>query len=341
MRTLICKIPPNLPLPKGGIPPYQRGVKGVVIPRIHTRKSLCLIALLLFLSCSSEKPEGVGTQKPSETAGGGVSAPVTTTPVSMDYSLEISPLDASRISTLSLIPRMFDLNKARIEWLVNGVAVPIAGSSQFKASEIKKGDKVQARAIIDGKEILSNVIEIKNAPPELTKIKIMPEVFKAGDVLYVDVVGSDPDEDEVTILYEWTKNGESVSKDKQINAAIKRGDKLDIKITPYDGKVYGRSVILHREIKNLPPMIIVDKNSRFDGNIFTYQVKASDADNDALAYSLKAAPQGMTIDKASGLLRWDVPEDFKGKASFTVVVSDGHGGEASQAFVFEVIQEKK
>ena len=41
--------------------------------------------------------------------------------------------------------------------------------------------------------------------PELTSIKIMPEIFKAGDTLYVDVVGSDIDGDEVTILYEWTK----------------------------------------------------------------------------------------------------------------------------------------
>ncbi|MDO9288630.1 MAG: putative Ig domain-containing protein [Thermodesulfovibrionales bacterium] len=242
-------------------------MKGVVIPRIHTCKSLCLVALLFFLSCSSEKPAGVGTQKPSETTGGEVSTTVTTAPVS-------------------------------------------SVTNQL------------------------NAVEAKNTPPALTKIKIMPEVFKAGDVLYVDVAGSDPDEDEVTILYEWTKNGESVSKDKQINAAIKRGDKLDIKITPYDGKAYGRSVILHREIVNLPPMIIADKDSRFDGNLFTYQVKASDADNDALTYSLKAAPAGMTIDKSTGFLRWDVPEGFKGKASFTVSASDGQWRRSSAKFYF-------
>lgn len=240
--------------------------------RIHTCKSLCLIALLFFLSCSSEKPAGVGTQKPSEATGGG-SAPVTTTPVP---------------------------------------SVP----NQLKA------------------------VEAKNTPPELTKIKIMPEVFKSGDTLYIDAVAADADGDDVAIQYEWTKNKEAAGQDRQIGVPIKRGDKIDIKITPYDGKVYGRSVILHREIANLPPMIIADKNSRFEGNLFTYQVKASDADNDALAYSLKAAPAGMTIDKASGFLKWDVPEGFKGKASFTVSASDGHGGEAAQIFTFEVIPEK-
>ena len=242
--------------------------------RIYICKSLCLVALLFFLSCSSEKPAEVGTQKPSETAGSGVSAPATTTPV------------------------------------------PAVPTKQLDA------------------------VEAKNTPPEMTKIKIMPEVFKSGDTLYVDVAAADADGDDVTIQYEWTKNKKAAGQERQIGVPIKRGDKIDIKITPYDGKVYGRSVILHREIANLPPMIIVDKNSRFDGNIFTYQVKASDADNDALAYSLKSAPQGMTIDKASGLLRWDVPGSFKGKASFTVSVTDGHGGEAVQMFTFEVIPEK-
>ena len=248
-------------------------MKGVVIPRIHTCKLFCLIALLFFLSCSSEKPAEVGKQKPSETTGSEVSKTVPTTPVSS-------------------VPNQL------------------------------------------------NAVEVKNTPPEITKIKIMPEVFKSGDTLYVDVAAADADGDEVTIQYEWTKKKEAAGRNRQIGVPIKRGDKVDIKITPYDGKDYGRSVILHREIRNLPPMIIVDKNSRFDGNLFTYQVRASDADNDALAYSLKAAPAGMTVDKSTGLLRWDVPEGFKGKASFTVSASDGHGGEAVQIFTFEVIPEK-
>ncbi len=181
-----------------------------------------------------------------------------------------------------------------------------------------------------------NAAEAKNTPPEITKIKIMPEVFKSGDTLYIDAVATDADGDDVTIQYEWTKNKEAAGKDRQIGVPIKRGDKLDIKITPYDGKAYGRSVILHREIANLPPMIIVDKNSRFDGNLFTYQVKASDADNDALTYSLKAAPAGMTVDKSTGFIQWDVPPDFRGKASVTVSVTDNQGGEGLQSFAYEI-----
>ena len=43
-------------------------------------------------------------------------------------------------------------------------------------------------------------------------------------------------------------------------------------------------------------MIVDHKNFNFDGKIYTYQVKATDPDEDKLTYSLKSAPAGMTID---------------------------------------------
>lgn len=305
-------------------------------------KVLFLIIVSLFLACSSERPAGVDKQKPAETGGNvpGITQP-SVPAISATYSLEIIPADASRNSTLNLIPKGFNLPDAKIEWLVNGKLVISPTPNQFKAIETKKGDAVQAKTIIKGKEVLSNVIQIKNALPEISKVKILPEVFKPGDTLYVDVAGSDIDEDAVTILYEWTKNGEPAGKSKQIEVPIKRGDKVDIKITPFDGEDYGRSIILHREIRNLPPMVIEDKKFNFDGNVFTYQVKATDPDGDPLAYSLKTAPAGMTIDPSTGMIQWDVPPDFKGRVSITVYVTDDHGGEAVQSFVFEITTEKR
>ena len=218
----------------------------------------------------------------------------------------------------------------------------IAKGKPVKAEDsgISGKDAPQAKAMVKDREILSNIVKVKNAAPEITKIKIMPEVFKAGDTLYVDVVGSDIDGDEVTILYEWTKNGEPAGKEKQIGVPIKRGDKISIKITPFDGESYGQPVVLRREIGNLPPVIIEDKKFSFDGKNFSCQVKAIDPDNDALAYSLKTAPAGMTIEKTTGLLQWLVPQDFKGKVSVTFIVNDGYGGEALQSFAFEIVPEK-
>ncbi|MDH5767934.1 MAG: putative Ig domain-containing protein [Nitrospirota bacterium] len=255
--------------------------------------------------------------------------------------MEITPSDASRNSVIFVIPRGFNLTDAKIEWLVNDRLATSPVSSQFKSAEIKKGDKVQAKAIIQGKEILSNIIQIKDTPPEMSKVKILPEVFKPGDTLYVEVSGSDADGDEVIISYEWTKNGEPAGNGKRIEVPLKRGDKVSVKITPFDGEAYGRSVVLHREIVNMPPMIVEHKEFNFDGKVYSYQVTATDPDGDTLTYSLKTSPMGMTINPTTGQVNWNVPPEFKGKASFEVSVTDGHGGEAMQSLTFVITPQKR
>jgi hypothetical protein len=302
-----------------------------------------LIVVFFLLSCSSEKPSEVSGQRSSATGGNSISDTAGSGSYSSGgggYALEIAPANASRKTTLLLIAHNFNLSDAKIEWQINDKVSSGSNILQFNAAETKKGDRVQAKARVKGREILSNIVLIKNAPPEISGVKILPEVFKPGDTLNIDASANDADGDSVTISYEWTKNGEPAGTGKQIAVPLKRGDKIDIKITPFDGEEYGRSVILHREIANLPPVITESKKS-FSGDIFTCQIKATDPDGDPLTYSLKTSPPGMTIDPSTGLIKWKVPSDFKGKAPFTVSVSDGHGGEASQSFNLEIKSEQQ
>jgi hypothetical protein len=74
--------------------------------------------------------------------------------------------------------------------------------------------------------------------------------------------------------------------------------------------------------------------------VWTYQVKASDPDGDQLTYALSVAPQGMIIDPDTGRVTWTVPYDFRGKTSFTVVVKDGQGGEASYTAKVRITDEE-
>ncbi len=307
------------------------------------QRFLLSIFLFVLISCSSERDIKEVSQKPSDTGRGSISeTSQTKVPVTdSSYSLEVIPHDASRDTVLRLIPRGFVISDAKIEWLVNGKVTSSPVPSQFRPKETKKGDKVQARAILQDGEIFSNIVQMKNNPPELIKVKVMPEVFKPGDTLYVDVSGSDIDGDEVKILYEWTKNGMPAGNDKRIDGQIKRGDRVSVKITPFDGEVNGRTIILHREIGNLPPMIIEKKEFNFDGKVYTYQIKAEDTDGDALTFSLKSSPKGMTIDSSTGLIHWNVPAGFRGKSIITVSVTDGHGGEAVQSFTLDITTEQR
>ncbi|GAB5443698.1 MAG: hypothetical protein Fues2KO_40470 [Fuerstiella sp.] len=69
---------------------------------------------------------------------------------------------------------------------------------------------------------------------------------------------------------------------------------------------------------------------------FTYDVDAADAENDALTWSLTAAPNGATIDSASGVLNWTPAPNQLGTQSFEVTVDDGRGLTTSQSFNIEV-----
>ncbi|MBA4371563.1 MAG: hypothetical protein C0402_01735 [Thermodesulfovibrio sp.] len=306
------------------------------------------IFLLLFLTivlsaCSSEKappPLVIPGQEMSSgqvQPGPGTAAPGQVS--SGEYELIVNPADADTNATLYLGARGFNPVDAKIEWLVNS-AVPYPGetSVMLKAGIAKKGYTVQAKATLKDKEIKSNMIKIKNAPPVISRVKLMPEVFKSGDLLSVEVSGTDPDGDTVTFLYEWTKNGQPAGNGRVMDSQVKKGDKVLVKITPFDGEVNGRAGTLNNEIRNMPPMLIDNRDYKFDGRVLTHQARATDPDGDPITYSLKNAPQGMAINSSSGLTTWTVPPGLKDKGSYTVVAKDPNGGESSQLFNYDLGQ---
>jgi hypothetical protein len=246
-------------------------------------------------------------------------------------AVEIQPIDATRDTTFYISTRGIDYSKAKVKWLVNGVTVKNASSSQFRSSEIRKGDTVQAKVTIGNSETVSNQITIKNIPPAIEKAKILPAVSKVNDTLRIDVKGNDRDGDEVTLSFEWSKNGEHAGSGEFLEGPFKRGDKISVKITPFDGQDYGHPITLTTEIYNSPPRVSKDGAEKFENNIYSYQIKATDPDGDALTYNLKQAPQGMVIDKA-GLITWKVGEKDAGRHPVTVQITDGRGGEALYNF---------
>jgi hypothetical protein len=300
------------------------------------KKFMLLIMILSLLSCSAEKTVPSGADQGRESGGqSGTPATAPSVDATGTSSIEVVPHEADRHSRLLLVPKGLSIAGAKTEWLVNGTP---SGSTGYIFDPINnaKGDTLQARVTIDGKEMLSNIVEIQDTPPEFTRLKIMPEVFKPGDRLYVDAEAKDIDSDPVTIYYEWTKNGEEAGTNNTIASPAERGDKIAVKVTPYDGEKYGQPVVLEREIGNMPPMITASGKYNFDGGAFSCRMRGTDPDGDPLTWSLKTAPSGMTIDPATGLVTWQVPPDFTGKTSFTVCASDGHGGQAVQTFNFSV-----
>jgi hypothetical protein len=65
-----------------------------------------------------------------------------------------------------------------------------------------------------------------------------------------------------------------------------------------------------------------------------YDADATDGDGDVLTYALASAPEGATIDAATGLISWSTR--IAGTYSFSVTAADDKGGVATQTFTVTV-----
>lgn len=186
---------------------------------------------------------------------------------------------------------------------------------------------------------------LADTPPRITSLKFSPETPVAGDKVKALVETFDKEGDSVTVEYHWAKNGSPLfetSDTLTLSEDFKRGDKITVTAAPDDGKRKGNPVSANLFVANsLPVMKPSQETFRYEGREYSYQMKAVDPDGDTLTYSLKAAPQGMTIDSAAGLIKWSIPPGFKGKSQVIVSVADGHGGEVLQSFSLEIRPEQK
>jgi YD repeat-containing protein len=86
----------------------------------------------------------------------------------------------------------------------------------------------------------------------------------------------------------------------------------------------------------VPVITSVPVTTAFAGQLYTYDVEASDPDGDSLTYSLKVAPDGMSIDPVSGLIQWTPDVSQAGAKPVTVRATDPGGLFASQAYTIDV-----
>jgi large repetitive protein len=72
------------------------------------------------------------------------------------------------------------------------------------------------------------------------------------------------------------------------------------------------------------------------GQTYTYDIQATDADRDALAYTLLESPIGMSLHPSRGTLRWTPAADQLGESTIVVQVSDPSGLSTTQEFKLKV-----
>jgi hypothetical protein len=78
-----------------------------------------------------------------------------------------------------------------------------------------------------------------------------------------------------------------------------------------------------------------------EGEIYSYQINATDADADTLMFDLPIKPEGMSIDSTTGLIVWEPQSSQYGNQDVIVRVRDGHQGTTLQTFTINVISLNK
>jgi hypothetical protein len=124
-------------------------------------------------------------------------------------------------------------------------------------------------------------------------------------------------------------------KDSELKiVGFERGDAINVQVTPYDelgnpGKAaLAQPVTIANsspQIKSTPPIAIT--NGRYE-----YAVAAVDPDGDPLIFSLEAGPTGMKIDRNTGQIEWQIPQEMKGLYRVRVKVMDSQDAFAFQEF---------
>jgi hypothetical protein len=291
-----------------------------------------LALLVLAIGCSGE-PKPPAFQLPAEGKSSTQNPPGESQ--GSAGSLRIEPAAVYRGTLVHLSATGFPLEGAKVEWLVNG---KVAGSMPDTGA-LKKGDTIQVRATGGGGSALSQVVTLQNSVPEIRSVRFVPGEGRPGNTLGVETEGHDADGDAVQFEIAWSRNGEPAGGGNRLTAPVKRGDKIAVTITPFDGVARGRSASLSREILNSPPVIEGQERFQVGDNEVTFHVRASDPDGDPLTYSLKEAPAGMSIDRKTGGVRWVTSPGTVGKVPFTVIVSDGAGGESTARFTVTVAEQ--
>ncbi|MCB9497726.1 MAG: putative Ig domain-containing protein, partial [Fibrobacteria bacterium] len=99
-----------------------------------------------------------------------------------------------------------------------------------------------------------------------------------------------------------------------------------------------QTVVIHPINPNRAPVITsIAPISVVEGASYSYTVVATDADGDVLSYVSGELPEGMTFDVSTRAFAWTPGYDAAGSYPLSVTVTDGKGGEATQAWTLDVV----
>jgi hypothetical protein len=308
------------------------------IPPVHAIiRSLCVIALCLggawIAACG-------GTNRPH----GAVGSP----PEISALELSPQPVYANNALTVLVTPTAPAVSPVHYnyQWRKNGEIIEGAMDATLPNTFFRKGDVVTVTVTTgtgqqSSAAITSHPVTIRNSAPVVMAVGVTPAPLHQQTTVHASVEGADVDGDSISYSYQWLRDGVELPGQTEENldgALVGKGNTIQVQVTPFDGEVAGEmrlSPVV--TVQNSPPRITSQPTITLNGDgAYIYQVVAEDPDGGPVTYSLKSAPEGMSIDSAEGTIHWTATRNDIGIHPIEIVATDAEGAEVIQRYDLQI-----
>jgi hypothetical protein len=236
--------------------------------------------------------------------------------------------------------------RLRYRWSLRGQSTETAGGSFDVPASARRGDRVAVEVIAsDGRadsEAFDLATRVANRRPTMREVRIQTEDAEDDPLgrWVARPLAEDPDGDILSFRYAWIVNGQASDNRGAWfgRSRSKRGDQIRLEAWASDGASESAPLTSAPfTVGNSPPEIVSRPPPMDDSGLFLYVVLATDRDGDTdLRYVLEEGPKGMTLDSASGELRWQATLENSGEHEVRIVVDDRNGGTSRQGFYVQV-----
>lgn len=313
---------------------------------------LILLSTILVISCTQDKPSK-GASVGAGAAGERSALPSTPRDVPEVISGMLVPEEP--VSNVPLIVNYDGRGPEgaaityNFRWYVDDALVQEGPNPMLSPGAYKKGasvyvDIIPSSSLSTGRPFRTEAKRIGNLPPVVYFIKLNPPKPAVGDTITAVPAGEDPDGDFISFRYHWTVNGNPTTEqptesDVFSTSGLRKKDMIVVVVTPADGESAGTPKLSSAVfLANAVPQFVSTPPTILEKGVYEYQVVARDTDGDPLTFRLVISPAEMTIDRTTGLIRWEPPKDIAGKQEVTIKIAadDGNGGIANQEYTLLV-----
>ena len=184
------------------------------------------------------------------------------------------------------LPAFTNTSKASMDFkFLYLLAVVIVSSAMSCTSEsLQNGEAGRSFSTESGRSSTKNLV------PIIRTVRILPPSITLDEQIFAQTDSFDPDADLVTYRHRWSVNGAIVPGETHSTfntKALKRGDRLTVEVTPYDGNMEGVPVGADALVANTPPQVtefVFEPSEVRVGDRIRLQVTGSDADQDMVEY---------------------------------------------------------